>query len=91
MFVDRVRLLIKAGNGGNGMIAFRREKFVDKGGPSGGDGGRGASIYFIADSGLNTLLDFNNGFYTKLVEKHRIGIQGFTEKGFKIIKGIKAK
>ena len=39
----------------------------------------------------NTLLDFNNGFYTKLVEKHRIGIQGFTEKGFKTIKGIKAK
>ena len=58
MFVDRVKLRIKAGNGGNGMIAFRREKYVDKGGPSGGDGGRGASIYFVADSGLNTLLDF---------------------------------
>ena len=58
MFVDRVKLRIKAGNGGNGMIAFRREKYVDKGGPSGGAGGRGASIYFVADSGLNTLLDF---------------------------------
>lgn len=64
MFVDRVKLRIKAGNGGNGMIAFRREKYVDKGGPSGGDGGRGASIYFIADSGLNTLLDFK---YTKKI------------------------
>ena len=58
MFVDRVKLRIVAGTGGNGMIAFHREKFVDKGGPSGGDGGRGGNIYFVADSGLNTLLDF---------------------------------
>jgi GTPase len=58
VFVDKVSTHIKAGKGGNGMIAFRREKYVDKGGPSGGDGGRGGSVYFIADSGLTTLLDF---------------------------------
>lgn len=56
-FVDRVKLTIKAGNGGNGAIAFLREKFRAKGGPAGGDGGRGGSIFFISDSGLTTLLD----------------------------------
>ena len=65
MFVDRVKIRIIAGSGGNGMIAFHREKYVDKGGPSGGDGGRGGSIYFVADSGLNTLLDFK--FIKKIV------------------------
>lgn len=68
MFVDRVKLRIVAGTGGNGMIAFHREKFVDKGGPSGGDGGRGGSIYFVADSGLNTLLDFK--FIKKIVAEN---------------------
>ncbi len=58
MFIDKVSVHIKAGSGGNGMIAFRREKYIDRGGPSGGDGGRGGSVYFIADSGLTTLLDF---------------------------------
>ncbi len=65
MFVDRVKIRIIAGSGGNGMIAFHREKYVDKGGPSGGDGGRGGSIYFVADSGINTLLDFK--FIKKIV------------------------
>lgn len=68
MFVDRVKIRIVAGTGGNGMIAFHREKFVDKGGPSGGDGGRGGSIYFVADSGLNTLLDFK--FIKKIVAEN---------------------
>ncbi|MDD3383263.1 MAG: GTPase ObgE [Bacilli bacterium] len=58
MFIDKVKVRIKAGKGGDGMIAFRREKYVDKGGPSGGDGGRGGSVYFTAKSGLTTLLDF---------------------------------
>lgn len=58
MFIDRARVYIKAGKGGNGMIAFHREKFVERGGPSGGDGGKGGSIYFTADSGLTTLIDF---------------------------------
>lgn len=57
MFIDKTELKIKAGNGGDGIIAFHREKFVEKGGPSGGDGGHGGSVYFVADSGVNTLLD----------------------------------
>ena len=47
MFVDRVKLHLKAGKGGDGMISFRREKYIDKGGPSGGDGGKGGSIILL--------------------------------------------
>jgi GTPase len=58
MFYDHTKIYVKAGDGGDGSIHFRREKFVPYGGPDGGDGGRGGSIYIVADSKLNTLIDF---------------------------------
>ena len=56
MFIDRAKIKIKAGDGGNGVTAFRREKFVPRGGPSGGDGGHGGDVWLESDEGLNTLL-----------------------------------
>lgn len=58
MFVDQVDIQVKAGDGGNGCVSFRREKFVPRGGPDGGDGGRGGSIYLHASSRCNTLIDY---------------------------------
>lgn len=58
MFIDSARIFVKAGNGGNGMSSFRREKYVPNGGPNGGDGGRGADIILKADRNINTLVDF---------------------------------
>lgn len=57
-FIDKSKIKIVSGNGGNGMVAWRREKYVDKGGPAGGDGGLGGDVYFIADENMSTLLDF---------------------------------
>ena len=56
MFIDRAKIRVKAGDGGNGVTAFRREKFVPRGGPSGGDGGNGGDVWMESDEGLNTLL-----------------------------------
>jgi GTP-binding protein len=58
MFIDEVKIWVKAGDGGNGCMAFRREKFVPKGGPSGGDGGHGGSVFMVASEHYNTLLHF---------------------------------
>ena len=58
MFIDEVKIYVKAGNGGNGCLAFRREKFVPRGGPSGGDGGRGGDVVMVASEHHNTLLHF---------------------------------
>ena len=57
-FIDKSKIRIVSGRGGNGAVAWRREKYVDKGGPAGGDGGRGGDVYLIADEGMSTLMDF---------------------------------
>ncbi|MCQ2564668.1 MAG: GTPase ObgE [Clostridia bacterium] len=70
---DRVIISIKSGNGGSGKVSFHREKFVERGGPDGGDGGHGGSIYFVADANKNTLIDFQ---YTKKFEAENGGPGG---------------
>ena len=57
-FLDKTKIRIVSGKGGNGMVAWRREKYVDKGGPAGGDGGKGGDVYLIADENMSTLMDF---------------------------------
>jgi GTP-binding protein len=57
-FVDEATIEVVAGKGGNGVASFRREKFIPKGGPDGGDGGRGGTIFAVADRNINTLIDF---------------------------------
>ncbi|MCL2497612.1 MAG: GTPase ObgE, partial [Symbiobacteriaceae bacterium] len=82
MFLDRAQITVKSGAGGNGCVAFRREKYVPQGGPSGGDGGRGASVIAVADHNRNTLLDFRyKRHYTgdpgsPGTNKNRSGAQG---------------
>ncbi|SEK68633.1 GTP-binding protein [Atopomonas hussainii] len=67
-FVDEVSIRVQAGDGGNGCMSFRREKFIEKGGPDGGDGGDGGSIYLVADVNLNTLVDYR---YTRRFQAQR--------------------
>jgi len=58
MFIDYTKILIKSGDGGNGAVTFRREKYVSAGGPDGGDGGKGGDVYFVVDPDANTLINF---------------------------------
>ncbi|MCH8192652.1 MAG: GTPase ObgE, partial [Planctomycetes bacterium] len=58
MFVDEARIYVKAGEGGHGCVSFRREKYIPRGGPDGGDGGRGGHVYFVAVEDMTTLIDF---------------------------------
>ncbi len=76
MFIDEVRIRVKAGDGGNGCLAFRREKFVPRGGPSGGDGGRGGDVFMVASTHHNTLLHFRfNPEHTAERGRHGEGSQ----------------
>lgn len=77
MFYDRAKIHVKAGDGGNGVVSFRREKYVPEGGPNGGDGGRGGSIYLEADHNLHTLLDF------KMKQHYKAGRGGHGQGGNK--------
>ncbi|MBQ8758494.1 MAG: GTPase ObgE [Clostridia bacterium] len=79
MFIDKVKIYIKAGDGGNGNVSFRREKYVSHGGPDGGDGGKGGDIVFVIDEGKNTLLDFK--YRRKFVAQNGEGGQGARRHG----------
>lgn len=81
MFVDHVTINVKAGNGGNGMVAFRREKYEPNGGPAGGDGGRGGSVVFKVNQGLRTLMDFRYNQKFKADHGQNGGIKGMTGRG----------
>ena len=82
-FIDKTKIRVVSGRGGNGMVAWRREKYVDKGGPAGGDGGRGGDVYLVADENMSTLMDFKH----KSVFKAEAGENG----GIKNMHGACAK
>jgi len=72
MFVDKVKIRVKAGDGGNGCVSFRREKYVDRGGPDGGDGGKGGDVVVVADKNITDLSDYY--YLPRLIAKH--GVHG---------------
>lgn len=82
-FIDTARIKICSGRGGNGIVAWRREKYVPRGGPAGGDGGNGGSVYLEADGSLNTLLDFKYKSYFKAEDGEKGGNKNKTGKSGK--------
>ena len=80
-FIDKAKIRVISGRGGNGAVAWRREKFVDTGGPAGGDGGRGGDVYLVADEGLSTLLDFKYKSVFKAQSGENGGIKNRFGKG----------
>lgn len=67
-FLDQAKIFIQSGDGGAGCVSFRREKYIEFGGPNGGDGGKGGSVYFEAVENLNTLIDFRTVSISKLIK-----------------------
>src|SRR6476659_3891877 len=79
MFVDKVQVVVKAGDGGNGVVSFRHEIYVDKGGPDGGDGGKGGDVIFLATEQLNTLLSFR--YQPRLIASNGVNGSGTKKAG----------
>ena len=82
-FIDTSKIKVISGKGGNGTVAWRREKYEPRGGPAGGDGGRGGSVYLIADENLSTLLDFRHQSVFKAESGERGGTARKTGKSGK--------
>jgi GTPase len=78
-FVDEAKFFVKAGDGGNGCVSFRREKYVPRGGPNGGDGGKGGDVYLVADRNLNSLIDFR--YHSHFKAEPGVGGQGSDRHG----------
>ena len=81
MFIDKAKIFIKAGKGGNGAISFHREKYVAAGGPDGGDGGKGGNVIFKVELGMTTLMDFR--YKRKYVAQNGMDGSGKRQKGKK--------
>src|SRR3990170_4039928 len=82
MLIDQAKVYVKGGDGGNGCLSFRREKYIPKGGPDGGDGGDGGSIIFVADVNKNTLLDFSGRHHWKATRgEHGMGKKMYGKAG----------
>lgn len=89
MFIDEAKIYVKAGNGGNGIVSFRHEKYVPKGGPDGGDGGNGGNVIFVVDKNLNTLINFKYRQHFKAASgKHGQGAKKHGHSGDDVIVSV---